>query len=332
MFYAINKDGVREDAYEAMINECYTCPVCGEEVLLKRGEVNVPHFAHKANVCNDRWNYDMSEWHKRMQNYFPKECQEVVVCYNGEKHRADVLIGDIVLEFQNSPITAEEFYKRNKFFKNAGYRLAWIFNFSEVDSNNLHVSDNREGMFIWKHPMRIFEELEEISEQDKQFALWFYKCSEDYLADGLEEYVNRIVWAIRGDDGKYSLRRFIESEYDITLKKDKINPEHFFYSKRDFFNEELECLKKKCSYNVKYKGIKGKPVASYCCPRTPGEFGIDIWGEKGCCYCSYCYMVAEIKRGQSTTYESYCCYPKRIRPVVEGDCDYECDQVPLLSK
>ncbi len=51
----------------------------------------------------------MSEWHKIMQNYFPKESQEVVVSYKGRKHRADVLIGDVVLEFQFSPITAAEF-------------------------------------------------------------------------------------------------------------------------------------------------------------------------------------------------------------------------------
>ena len=79
----------------------------------------------------------MSEWHQRMQSYFPKESREVVVNYKGRKHRADVLIGDIVLEFQYSPITAAEFDDRNSFFKNAGNRLAWVFNLSQISDENL---------------------------------------------------------------------------------------------------------------------------------------------------------------------------------------------------
>ncbi len=96
MFYALNKDGIRIDAYEADKNEQYTCPICNNRVILKRGSVNIDHFAHEANVCEDTWNYDMSEWHKRMQNYFPRESQEVVVSHKGRKHRADVLIGDMM--------------------------------------------------------------------------------------------------------------------------------------------------------------------------------------------------------------------------------------------
>ena len=51
MFYALNKDGIRIDAYEADKNEQYTCPICNNRVILKRGSVNIDHFAHEANVC-----------------------------------------------------------------------------------------------------------------------------------------------------------------------------------------------------------------------------------------------------------------------------------------
>ena len=59
MFYALNKDGIRIDAYEADKNEQYTCPICNNRVILKRGSVNINHFAHEANVCEDTWNYDI---------------------------------------------------------------------------------------------------------------------------------------------------------------------------------------------------------------------------------------------------------------------------------
>ena len=117
MFYALNKDGIKTDADEAIENEKYFCPICNNPVILKRGQVNTAHFAHENNVCDDEWNYDMSPWHKRMQNNFAKEAHEVVVSHQGKKHRADVLIGDIVIEFQFSPITAAEFEDRNTFFK-----------------------------------------------------------------------------------------------------------------------------------------------------------------------------------------------------------------------
>jgi competence protein CoiA len=135
MFYALNTKGVRIDAYEADEKEKHVCPICKNPVILKRGSINIAHFAHESNQCEDAWNYDMSEWHKRMQNYFEKDCQEVVVSYKGKKHRADVLIDDIVLEFQFSPITSAEFEDRNEFFRNAGYRLAWVFNLSQISED-----------------------------------------------------------------------------------------------------------------------------------------------------------------------------------------------------
>ena len=66
MLYALNRAGFRIDACEADRDNQYFCPICGNHVILKKGSVNVDHFAHEANVCEDNWNYDMSEWHKRM--------------------------------------------------------------------------------------------------------------------------------------------------------------------------------------------------------------------------------------------------------------------------
>lgn len=331
MFYALDKDGIRTPAYEARKEAVYTCPVCNGHVILKRGAINIDHFAHESNSCEDHWNYDMSEWHKRMQNYFPKEAQEVVVTYRGKKHRADVLINDVVLEFQNSPITASEFEDRNEFFKNAGYRLAWVFNLGQIPESDLYISEKNENMMIWKHPMRIFANADYLGENNKRFALWF-SCFGDDLGEPGEECIERVVWAIKNDDGCYSMRRFFVSSHVIIMgDKVQINPNYFFYSKKDFFKENLSKLKKQYPYTVKYCGKKGEPKQSYICPKKNGKFGIDMWGEKGCFYCRYCYMVAQTGTEKGKMYASYCCYPTQVRELCEGHPGYECVEADVYE-
>ena len=60
----------------------------------------------------DDWKYDMSEWHRGWQSRFPENVREIVVEHRGECHRADILMGGYVIEFQHSPISAGEFERR----------------------------------------------------------------------------------------------------------------------------------------------------------------------------------------------------------------------------
>lgn len=73
----------------------------------------------------DDWKYDMSEWHRNWQNRFPESTREVVIEYKGESHRADILTGGYVIEFQHSPITSTEFERRNLFYTKAGYKVTY---------------------------------------------------------------------------------------------------------------------------------------------------------------------------------------------------------------
>jgi competence CoiA-like predicted nuclease len=80
-------------------------------------------------------NYDMTEWHKNWQKAFPIECNEVYLENNGEVHRADVLIEKrkVVIEFQHSPMSGEEFEKRNAFYKS---QCGMVYNgVTEQDTN-----------------------------------------------------------------------------------------------------------------------------------------------------------------------------------------------------
>ncbi len=119
---------------------------------------------------------------------------------------------------------------------------------------------------------------------------------------------------------------------------DNIDPRRFFYSKEyrlkeneQYLKIKINKLKSESGYNVKYRGKKGMPKQSYICPQKNEKFGIDIWGEKGCFYCRYCYMVAQKENESGKIYASYCCYPNQIRELDECHPGYECPQVEIIE-
>lgn len=85
----------------------YFCPYCGAPLITKKGEVRRHHFSHKSGcACTDSWDreYDMSDWHFLWQARFPKTNQEIRLSLGKTCHRADVVIGRTVIEFQKSPL------------------------------------------------------------------------------------------------------------------------------------------------------------------------------------------------------------------------------------
>ena len=156
----IARDSNNKRIYIDEANEAiqYYCPICGEEVIQRRGKTNVHHFAHKKNSECDSWKYDMSEWHKNWQSMFPVDNREVVIVHNGEKHRADILIGNTVIEFQHSRMSNEEFKKRTNFYFNAGYNLVWLFDLTEEYQSGKISLYNREYTYKWSHHWHIFDD------------------------------------------------------------------------------------------------------------------------------------------------------------------------------
>ena len=104
----------------------------------------------------------MSEWHRAWQNCFPAECREVVVQSGGVKHVADVLINKTVIEFQHSPITAEEIAERNRFYIECGYKVVWVFDADGKIKNKNKSVDTIDPILCaemdlcWKRPRREF--------------------------------------------------------------------------------------------------------------------------------------------------------------------------------
>lgn len=153
MFIALTEDNKKISIETAVPGESYLCPACGNPVFVKAASSdNVrTHFAHKRNcICLDNWKHDMSDWHFDWQAKFPIETREVVIQKDGAVHRADVLINDTVIEFQHSPISAEEFESRNSFYKSCGYRVVWVFDATD----RMKIDDCND--LVWKRKNTIF--------------------------------------------------------------------------------------------------------------------------------------------------------------------------------
>lgn len=160
MIVALDKSLKRLHIEDAVAKqECY-CPYCGERLFQRKGEIRRHHFAHMpGKVCKDTWEstYDMSDWHYDWQNSFPKSNQEVLLSVGEIKHRADVLIGRTVIEFQRTNMAAKSFSDRNSFYFNLGYKVIWIFDLREHYSSGKLYCDPDRKMFHWTKPKRTFD-------------------------------------------------------------------------------------------------------------------------------------------------------------------------------
>ena len=96
MYIALDSSNNRVEISNAMKGDEYFCPLCKSKLIVKKGKIKQPHFAHQTCLDCDEWSSDMSDWHKQWQERFPEEYREVVITGStGEKHRADVLINNI---------------------------------------------------------------------------------------------------------------------------------------------------------------------------------------------------------------------------------------------
>lgn len=172
MIVAIDKDFNRVHIEDAVVKREYYCPYCGEPLFQKKGDIRRHHFSHMPkSVCKDSWSgtYDMSTWHYDWQNSFPKDNQEVLLAMGEIKHRADVLIGRTVIEFQRSNMSTKAFSDRNTFYFNLGYKVIWVFDFREQYASERLRCDTDRKTFHWTKPKNTFNLYEIITGQVELF-------------------------------------------------------------------------------------------------------------------------------------------------------------------
>ena len=154
---------------DAVKGRKYFCKGCGQELILRMGSIRCHHFAHmKKSDCL----YDvdsMTPWHMNWQNLFKNK--EVVVedtwlqeLVSGQKNKfhklpghykriADVVVDDsTVIEFQHSPISAEEVYTRCAVHLAKQRRIVWVVDYQDR-KENIYKSHNG---FVWKYALQWF--------------------------------------------------------------------------------------------------------------------------------------------------------------------------------
>ncbi len=130
MLIALNENGERIYIDDAVRHVKYYCQKCHSEVVARKGVKRSHHYSHCKNSKRDNCDslsHDKSVWHRSWQNLFPVDYQEILIKVAGSCHIADILIDDLVIEFQHSPMSIEEFNKRNNFYTSMGKKVIWIF-------------------------------------------------------------------------------------------------------------------------------------------------------------------------------------------------------------
>lgn len=212
MFVAFDKNENRIYANNPKrYKECF-CPACKEQLIHKIGKYKRPHFAHKVDTnCYYGNNKDNKcEWHIRMQEYFPQECREYrfVDSETGEVHIADVFIPDdnVVIEFQHSPITLEEYHSRTVFHLKNKRGIIWIF-----DESKENCKENEYGKL----------RLDDLYGKRWPYENLNYKWMRNprrFLADSLsiDKYYNcYAIYVYTGCEGESAIRRIVFQEWDF---------------------------------------------------------------------------------------------------------------------
>lgn len=212
MIWAINQK-FRIKAQPKLIGYC---PTCNEQLLPKCGKIKVWHWSHRSKRDCDKWYEPETQWHINWKNYFPENCQEVVI---GE-HRADLKIGNTVIELQNSSISSLEIKEREEFYKD----MIWIINGTKFARNLILRHKGSYHSFRWKSPPKS----------------WWWTEKEVYIdMDPIVEIINKKIENLK------LLKKNLEEDFYYNSSQLNIELElKWLKEERDMIKNKLFLIKK----------------------------------------------------------------------------------------
>lgn len=205
---AKDKQGNIVDIENAIKGKEYFCPFCGTKIIAKvGGKIREHHFAHK-DKCIETWKYEnKTPWHRYWQGLFP-EHTEVLLTANDVTHIADILINNIVIEIQHSPMTIEEFRARNDFYTSLGYKVVWIWDLTDkFEAQQISKTKNNYFEYIWKYTKSPFRSMYCPDEK----ALIYVQLEK--ITDENTPVLHKVL------KGYESFRKFASKEQDILSPK-----------------------------------------------------------------------------------------------------------------
>ncbi|WP_144509486.1 competence protein CoiA [Bacillus sp. FJAT-22090] len=133
----ISSNYSREYLKQFKKNNSFLCLQCNEEVILKNGLINIPHFAHKRHSeCNHSFSEGESEDHLngkiQLYEFFQKQKRnpQLEPFIPSIKQRPDILMQSrqtsIAIEFQCSPILLTKMLQRHEGYKQQNIEPLWI--------------------------------------------------------------------------------------------------------------------------------------------------------------------------------------------------------------
>lgn len=142
----LTKNYSRQDLLAMRSSQKFTCPDCGNTLLLKVGDIKIPHFAHKSHSDCESSGEPESLLHLQgkvllhqffTNKNFPVELEKYVPEI---RQRADLLVdGQTVIEFQCSPISATDVLRRSAAYSGMGLNPTWIFGIKEKPADSIQI-------------------------------------------------------------------------------------------------------------------------------------------------------------------------------------------------
>ncbi|EOT29853.1 competence protein CoiA [Enterococcus saccharolyticus] len=129
MLVAETLDGKSVIASE--LQQCATksfiCPSCKEAVILKKGRIKIPHFAHTAYAeCTSFSEGETSE-HLASKAFMQQWSGGQLEAYLPQlKQRPDILLESLAIEVQCSPLSFERYLERTQNYHHHGYQPWWL--------------------------------------------------------------------------------------------------------------------------------------------------------------------------------------------------------------
>ena len=152
----------------------FTCQLCGSEMILKPGNVVVPHFSHKAGECTTEYNYHpQSAEHYTAKLFISDRLYEFYGKIEGVNIEKEVRlpeamrVADVMITFptgereaheaQLARLSTDDLQTRSEAYLAAGIQVVWYF------GERANTNENR----IWcrEHDLQFYEiEISQTSE------------------------------------------------------------------------------------------------------------------------------------------------------------------------
>lgn len=135
----------------------YYCPECGDELILRQGRINIPHFSHKHDtMCLFRKNGGESYVHNHMKHAVKTLVErDNRVKVSDLEHKIGNRIADyyfevnryglkkVAVECVHKHTDADEFDLKNEFYRDNGIYVIWVFDTGRFSENRTFKSEVR---------------------------------------------------------------------------------------------------------------------------------------------------------------------------------------------